>query len=336
MLAIAHGGGALNGQPYTNSLEALNASYARGFRWVELDFKRTADGAVGCRHDWNDFGGDAPTLAALRQRFAGRFTPLCADSLAGWMAAHPDTTLVTDVKEQDQMPVLRDLAAAGVPKDRTVVQLFDPKEDEPARALGYGRRSIILYRYQGSLHRLRRFVRPGTAVGLSVAQAKAGLHRRLPGCVPWVYTVNDAGLARHLAGQGVQGLFTDTLAPGQAGLSVAPPAILFVYGTLAHERVQREVFGRPVPMRPARLPGFDARTVVIEDPKVVRISGSGRHPGAVRREGAVLQGHALRLSAEDLAKADAYEAQGYERRLVTLSDGAPAFLYEPKREEPTA
>ncbi len=221
MLTIAHGGGALRAEAYTNSFEAMDLSYARGFRVFELDFKRTADGFVACRHDWGSFGGEAPTLGELRERFAGRFTPVDAEGLSAWMARRPDATLVTDVKEADQLPILRDLLAAGLPADRVIVQLFDPSEDDPVRRLGFARRSIILYRYRGSLHRLRSFIREAgpLAVGISLAQARAGLQRRLPAAPVWVYTVNAPGTARHLRSMGVAGAFSDALAPGAAGLT---------------------------------------------------------------------------------------------------------------------
>ena len=247
MLAIAHAGGALNGEAYTNSLEALDTAYGHGFRWFELDFKWTADGRIGCRHDWKDFGGAAPTLADLKARFAGRFTPADAESLAGWMAAHSDATLVTDVKEDDQLPVLETLGGAGVPQERTVVQLFDPNEDDAVARAGFSRRSIILYRYKGSAHRLEAFLRreadPPTAVGLSLAQARTGLARRLEGLPLWVYTVNRPADVRHLRGMGAEGLFTDRLAPESLGLT-ATRAVhpVFSYGTLRDEKVQRAVF----------------------------------------------------------------------------------------------
>lgn len=336
MLAIAHAGGSLTGEPYTNSLEAMNAAYARGLRWFELDFKRTADGAVGCRHDWGAFGGEAPTLAGLRERFAGRFTPMAADDLAAWMAARPDTTLVTDVKEDDQLPVLADLAAAGVPQDRTVVQLFDPEEDARVADAGFARRSIILYRMdleaEGEMERLRRLVRPGMPVGLSLAQARAGLHRELPGAASWVYTVDDAETVRALAASGVQAVFTDDLTPGEHGLTAEPLTALFSYGTLADPAVQRAVFGTVLPSEPARLPGYRPGTVTITDPVVIAASGSDAHPGAVPtgEAGDVIGGVVLMLTPEQLVLADAYEAAGYDRRLVTLEGGQPAHLYAPK------
>ena len=327
MLAIAHGGGGLRGTPYTNSFEALDASYARGFCWFELDFKRTADGAVGCRHDWGEFGGRAPTLEALRERFAGSFTPVDAAGLAAWMAAHPDATLVTDVKEADQVPVLADLAAAGVPRGRTVVQLFAPEEAARVDALGFARRSIILYRYGGSLHALRRFVTPGTAVGLSVAQALAGTHRRLPGCVPWAYTVNRASLVRHLVGVGVQGVFTDDLAPGTAGLTATPRFALFAYGTLLDEETQRAVLGRTVARTPDALTGYALSWLEERDASAVATSGVVRHRIAHPSPGGRVEGGVLTLTAEELARADAYEGEDYARVCVTLASGRPAWLY---------
>lgn len=327
MLAIAHGGGALRGRPYTNSYEALEASYARGFRWFELDFKRTADGAVACRHDWGDFGGQVPTLDALRERFVGQFTPVDAGGLAAWMARRPDATLVTDVKEADQLPVLADLAAAGVPRERTVVQLFGPSEDGRVADLGFARRSIILYRYQGSLHDLRRFVTPGTAVGLSVSQALAGRHQQLPGCVPWVYTVNRAGTARHLAGLGVQGMFTDTLAPGTAGLTAEADFALFAYGTLREASVQRAVLGREVASEPDAVTGYRLDWLEERDAAAVATSGVVCHRVAVSEADGRIEGCVLQLTPAELARADAYEDADYDRVLVTLASGRPAWLY---------
>lgn len=327
MLAIAHAGARHRGASYTNSLEALDHAYARGFRWFEMDFARTADGAVACRHDWGDFGGAAPTLAALRARFAGRYTPADAGTLAGWLAGHPDATLVTDVKEADQVPVLADLVAAGVPKDRTVVQLFDPGEADRVAALGYARRSIILYRYAGGLHRLRRFATPGTVVGLSVAQALAGLHRRVPGCAAWVYTVNRPGLARHLAGLGVQGVFTDDLAPGAAGLTAGPRFALFAYGTLLEERTQAAVLGRAVPTAPDALAGYALGWLEERDADAIETSGVARHRIAHPSPGGRIKGGVLTLTGEELARADAYEGGDYARVRVALASGRPAWLY---------
>src|SRR5210317_451008 len=49
---IAHAGGSLNGQKYTNSLEALNLNYQKGHRFFEVDFSWTSDEGLVAIHDW--------------------------------------------------------------------------------------------------------------------------------------------------------------------------------------------------------------------------------------------------------------------------------------------
>lgn len=48
---IAHAGGAINGQTYTNSKTALINALNNGFRYIELDLYQTPDGNVVCSHD---------------------------------------------------------------------------------------------------------------------------------------------------------------------------------------------------------------------------------------------------------------------------------------------
>jgi len=40
---IAHAGGSIEGVSYTNCKEAINSSYSKGYRFIELDFISTAD-----------------------------------------------------------------------------------------------------------------------------------------------------------------------------------------------------------------------------------------------------------------------------------------------------
>lgn len=332
MLAIAHGGGGLDGTPYTNSFEALNASYARGFRWFELDFKRTADGAVACRHDWKDFGEEAPTLSALRDRFEPAFTPIDAEGLGAWMASHPDVTLVTDVKEDDQVPVLADLATAGVDASRTVVQLFDPSEADRVEAAGFSRRSIILYRYDGPRDRLAGFLSGGgaQAVGISLAQARDGYLGDLPPVPTWVYTVNTNTDADALRSAGAAAIFTDDLRPGEDELTAARPNSLFVYGTLLDAGVRQKVFGHDLLAAADTLPGYEKDWLGVRDGAAVKTSGVVRHPIVRPSPGGSVAGAVLTLSDADLDAADAYEGADYARVPVRLTSGATAWLYAEK------
>ena len=50
---IAHAAGEIRGLAYSNSLEALDSSYGRGYRHMEMDFSWTTDGNLVLLHDWN-------------------------------------------------------------------------------------------------------------------------------------------------------------------------------------------------------------------------------------------------------------------------------------------
>ena len=52
-LMIAHAGGGIKGQNYSNSIEALDLNYAKGFRYFEIDFSWSSDRQLVCLHDWH-------------------------------------------------------------------------------------------------------------------------------------------------------------------------------------------------------------------------------------------------------------------------------------------
>ncbi|MEM6724609.1 MAG: hypothetical protein AAF598_11255, partial [Bacteroidota bacterium] len=101
---IAHAGGMIEGHTYTNSLEALNTSYKKGFRLFELDILQTSDGAFVAAHDWGGwkqsagFKGQIPPDRGTfnAQLIHGKFQPLDMDQINKWFADHPDAILVTD------------------------------------------------------------------------------------------------------------------------------------------------------------------------------------------------------------------------------------------------
>lgn len=109
---------------------------------------------------------------------------------------------------------------------------------------------------------------------------------------------------------------------------MAEPLWLFSYGTLRQPDVQRAVFGRELASEPDALAGFVPDTILITDPEVVATSGSERHLILRRQEGApAIPGAALAIEVADLAPADAYEAEDYQRVVVTLASGRAAFVY---------
>ncbi|MEV5568960.1 GDSL-type esterase/lipase family protein [Spirillospora sp. NPDC052269] len=105
------------------------------------------------------------------------------------------------------------------------------------------------------------------------------------------------------------------------------PHLLFSFGTLLDEQVQKTLFGRPVPSEPAALAGYATRPLRITDPSVIATSGLDVHLTLTREIGAEVEGAVLRLTDEDLAAADAYEVDDYVRRRVRLTSGETAWAY---------
>ncbi|HET7536289.1 MAG TPA: gamma-glutamylcyclotransferase family protein [Candidatus Didemnitutus sp.] len=90
--------------------------------------------------------------------------------------------------------------------------------------------------------------------------------------------------------------------------------LLFAYGTLLDPGVQRRVFGREVAVTPARLMGWAVKQNFVH----------GRYPGIVATKDGNTAGGLLRITANELAGADAYEdaPKLYRRVRVTVRAGA--------------
>ncbi len=105
---IAHAMGAIDGAVYTNSLEAFQENYAKGFSVFEVDFQMSADGFPVAVHEWNQFaefiGVDkeefsVPTRAEFKaKRILGEYMPLDFEDIVNLMVQYPDIRIITDMK----------------------------------------------------------------------------------------------------------------------------------------------------------------------------------------------------------------------------------------------
>ncbi len=136
---IAHAGGAVDGIKSTNSLEALNQNYKRGFRLFELDIVETKDGKLVAAHDWKmwsrftDYKGTLPVTHAefKKHKIYGKYTTIDMEGINKWFAAHPDAILFTD-KVNDPIA----FANGFVDKNRLVMELFSLMAVEEASKSG--------------------------------------------------------------------------------------------------------------------------------------------------------------------------------------------------------
>lgn len=136
---IAHAGGEVNGIKSTDSKNALDESYKKGFRIFELDIIETSDGKLVAAHDWNmwarftDYTGTLPPTHSqfMKQKIYGDYTTMDMDGINAWFKKHPDATLVTD-KVNDPIA----FAEAFIDKDRLIMELFSVMAVEKASQHG--------------------------------------------------------------------------------------------------------------------------------------------------------------------------------------------------------
>nr|WP_199343913.1 gamma-glutamylcyclotransferase family protein [Mycobacteroides chelonae] len=105
--------------------------------------------------------------------------------------------------------------------------------------------------------------------------------------------------------------------------------LLFSYGTLQQAEVQRTTFGQELDGHADAIVGFDLDYVTITDPHVIATSGSDRHPilRPSADSAAQVPGTVFSITAEQLAAADEYEVDDYQRISVLLRSGATAWVY---------
>ena len=145
---IAHAGGAIDSCTYTNSREAMQQAFAKGYRFIEFDLLFTSDSVLVAAHSWDEFnqmtglghlGDSAPSYADFASRkICGRFTPLSAAEINTFFERNDSLYLVTDKISdpdvlQNHFPNL---------KERMVVEAFSFQHYCRLKSQGYFR---VLY-----------------------------------------------------------------------------------------------------------------------------------------------------------------------------------------------
>ena len=233
MRRIAHAGGGIGGQTYTNSREALLLNLDHGFEFFEIDFVWTSDSRLVTLHDWNGiarktFGFEVREIPD-EQRFKqwvreyARHENLTPDELAGLMLEQPRLVLVTDIKDRN-LEGLRILAQTVEDfSQRVIPQIYHPREYRPLWEIGYRHIIWTLYRFPGNEREVLEHLRPGVAgrmelfaVAMPVERALRGLGLELEklGIPSYVHTINSAeDFERYRDELGIDEIYTDFLAP---------------------------------------------------------------------------------------------------------------------------
>jgi hypothetical protein len=215
---VAHAGGSVKGVRYINGLAAFDAAYDRGFRRFEVDLRRTSDGVVVCGHDWSHWGGFAPTYAQFKDRRRQQQYPVCdMDELVAWFEHHPDSTLVSDAKQD---VLLINSALRVHLKYQLLPQVFTLEDavrmsdmDNQAVIVALYKLGNILQRYAMVTALAGRKVRvAGIAMQDTDAIAGLGLWAKFMLETPvYAYTVNSCSAEQGLGWLGVDAVYTDIL-----------------------------------------------------------------------------------------------------------------------------
>lgn len=226
---IIHAAGRVDGISGTNSLEALEETYAAGGRAIEIDFDWTSDGELVCIHDFTDrftplLHGEPCTLEEfLNIRYLNRYTPMTARDLLDWLSRHTDVILITDFKSGN-VDGLETLAwmAQDYPnlQSRIYPQIYHQEEYWPVRGLGYRNIIYTLYAEHYDIRRdaagITAFAQnhPLAAVTVPMAivdqQGQSYVDTINEADIPlYIHTVNGIQDIRKYQAMGIYGVYTD-------------------------------------------------------------------------------------------------------------------------------
>lgn len=208
---VAHAGGGFQNKRYTNTLEALNASYKNGFRLFELDLSWTNDGHLVCLHDWKQTAkrlfkhesGEPLSLTEFKKQTTENYqwAPCDIASIDNWLTKHTDAYIITDIKGKTEAG--HQLIADSIPQrvSQIIPQFTQKKHYQPIKKLGYSRMIWTLFSYNGTPKTLAedRKEMELFAITMPKSKADAGWAREIKDTPTYVHTINDPNLAKHYA-----------------------------------------------------------------------------------------------------------------------------------------
>lgn len=223
---IYHAAGGIDGLDYSNSRNALELTLENGSRFIEIDFRYTADGQLVCARDWADLtqSGEAPTLEAFRDmKIYGKYATLTAVDLIGYMQIHPDLYIIIDTKESSAVQVVTDLVSMCQGDDglirRFIIQLYDfESKAQILTAYPFADENFLFTAYKYGAGKPAEILKHCHEQNIAVITVPHGswsaetiAHFTDLGFVLYEHTVNRPDEAREALSRGIRGLYTDFL-----------------------------------------------------------------------------------------------------------------------------
>ncbi len=225
---VAHAGGGYENRRYTNSIEAMNESFTKGFQLIELDFSWTSDGHLVCLHDWNktasrlfNYHDKKPTTLKNFKQFKSKknnITPCTMTSLNQWMIDHPQAFVITDIKSKNNEGLTQILNNITNAKQRMIPQFTQPQHYQEVKNLGFKKLIWTLFSYNKTNDELMKEVKKMNlfAITMPKTRAETNLAKQLSeiNISTYVHTINTLDEAKKYQNTyGITSVYTDFLAP---------------------------------------------------------------------------------------------------------------------------
>lgn len=224
---VGHAGGAIEGNIYTNSCEAVEESIKTGRNVVELDFVKLDDNYV-CFHDKEAVGFDLPESISgfCGYKIKSKYTSLTLDDILDLMETYPGLIIITDCKDGDICDFLETICAKlqiinrWEWSKRFIVQVYSiAQAKELDNHYSFFTKGLTLY---ASTYYVWDF--PWLTkmcimyhIPILIMPYNYVINNHVLKCLKsknikiWVHTVNDKVVAQQLKIKGVDGIYTDIL-----------------------------------------------------------------------------------------------------------------------------
>ncbi|MGU3472507.1 phosphatidylinositol-specific phospholipase C/glycerophosphodiester phosphodiesterase family protein [Paenibacillus sp. D51F] len=248
----AHALGSVDNHFYTNSYEAFQQNYDKGYRLFEVDLQLTTDGYLISRHDWGSYlydrfrqelprpemGKPTSRKTILDLPILERYHAMSFEQICDLMRKHPDMWIITDTKgstaEEAQASFRALMRASGSDTEvlsRIIPQIYSQEMYGWIEQVhSFSSYIYTLYQSPDSDNQVLDFVRRTESIdAVTMPEERAGKSVKLVQQlatlqVPvYVHTVNDLEAIRSLLATGVHGVYSDSMTYARmaaAGISV--------------------------------------------------------------------------------------------------------------------
>ncbi|WP_270839099.1 cell wall-binding repeat-containing protein [Peptacetobacter hiranonis] len=233
---IAHALGGIDGKRYTNSLQALEYNYKKGFRVFEVDLDIASDGELIACHAFDKnalkelglpekYSKQKPTSQEFKkQKLCGKYNTMTFKDIVSYMEKHPDMYTVIDLKQATNRrvrEVYKKIVEDASPEvlERIIPQIYrEELYNEIMKIYDFKSAAFTCYTMQKlnadqitnfcAMNGIKVLVIEGRFYANSLMEKC-----RAKGIKLYMNTYNDQNEVNSFKKKGAQGFFTDFLTP---------------------------------------------------------------------------------------------------------------------------